>query len=474
MDRRVVFSFLVGLSAVACVGGPFAAVGQRHAPKPAAPRAVTKTTPPPPSAPFLAARTETETPAPEPPRPHAFRVSDLADEAGVSVVHGTVGRHVFLRALADSGLSPKECHRVLAGFSGRDHVDGLNLNHLAQGDSFQYAKAKDGHVVAFELVPAGAMSGSSFDFFQEHEEEAGGHLAAKRVSLPIEHKAVEVGVFLTGTDVPASLAAAGLAPEANALLDAALDGHADLSELRAGARLRVVATALRLDGAPAGYAWLDAVELDPVGKPPLRVYHFAERRGERVLAAGYYDAQGREPYRGAWRTPVAYTHISSRFDPHRVHPVLHVVMPHNGVDFAAPTGTPVYAAAAGTIRMLSEHGPCGNMVQIDHPASGSFGPLTSAYCHLSRFAPLHVGEHVEAHDLIGYVGQTGRATGPHLHFAVKRWTKSGLEVFLNPMAMKLDGVRVVPSHLRKDFEGARKTLDAELDAIPLPKAAPAD
>ncbi len=103
------------------------------------------------------------------------------------------------------------------------------------------------------------------------------------------------------------------------------------------------------------------------------------------------------------------------------------------------------------------------MVQILH-----VNGLVTAYCHLSRFADIHAGDHVEGRQLIGYVGQTGRATGPHLHFALKRGT-----AFLDPLGLKLDGVRVVPPAERDAFDQERARLDAELDGIALP-AAPAN
>jgi murein DD-endopeptidase MepM/ murein hydrolase activator NlpD len=85
---------------------------------------------------------------------------------------------------------------------------------------------------------------------------------------------------------------------------------------------------------------------------------------------------------------------------------------------------------------------------------------------MSRFAAgLHAGQHVESRQLIGYVGQTGRATGPHLHFAIKRG-----EVYIDPLALKLDGQRVVPLAYRDEFTKVRADMDAALDAIPLPKA----
>ena len=152
---------------------------------------------------------------------------------------------------------------------------------------------------------------------------------------------------------------------------------------------------------------------------------------------------------------------SSRFNPKRMHPVLHVVMPHNGIDFGASTGTPVFAAGAGTVRSAGSSGPCGNMVEIAH-ANG----LATAYCHLSRFAVgLHAGQHVEARQLVGYVGQTGRVAGPHLHFAVKRG-----DTFIDPMGLKIDGVRTLPAADREAFAKRRAELDVALEAITLPAA----
>jgi murein DD-endopeptidase MepM/ murein hydrolase activator NlpD len=106
------------------------------------------------------------------------------------------------------------------------------------------------------------------------------------------------------------------------------------------------------------------------------------------------------------------------------------------------------------------------MVQIEHGTATA--SLISSYCHMSRFAAgIHTGEHVETRQLLGYVGQTGRATGPHLHFAIK---KNG--IFIDPLAMKLDGVRVVPPSKRDEFDAIRAELDKALDAIPLEPVSP--
>jgi murein DD-endopeptidase MepM/ murein hydrolase activator NlpD len=235
-----------------------------------------------------------------------------------------------------------------------------------------------------------------------------------------------------------------------------------------------VITELRVEGALARYAHVDAVEVrPPSGNSTVRVYHFDEEadadakespkekkgRHHRERPTGFFDAKGHQPYHGGWRSPVPGARISSRFNPTRLHPVLHVVMPHNGIDFAAPTGAKVYASAAGSVVMAGNGGPCGNMVQIEHP-----GGLVTAYCHLSKFAAgLHAGQHVDTRQLIGYVGATGRVTGPHLHFALKKDQK-----FVDPMTLKMDGVRVLPARDREAFAAARALLDGALDAVALP------
>ena len=267
-------------------------------------------------------------------------------------------------------------------------------------------------------------------------------------------------------DLGKAIAAAGMQPEIALAVDDALHGHVDAGTVGAGARLRVAATEDWVEGSLARTR-LEAVELVPKAGGPLRVYYYERdpREGHgsarRAPAPGFYDAKGKLPYHGQFRSPLALARVTSRFNPKRLHPVLHTVMPHQGVDFGASTGTPVYASAAGTVVSAANSGPCGNMVEIDHG-----GGIHTAYCHLSAFARgLHAGDHVEPRQLVGYVGQTGRVTGPHLHFAVK---KNG--VFIDPLALKMDGVRVLPVADREAFTRKRGELDAALDTVPLPAA----
>jgi murein DD-endopeptidase MepM/ murein hydrolase activator NlpD len=404
-------------------------------------------------APSADAAPDVAPPPPPPPPPSIFRVAQLALDPSLALSDGTMGHRPFLLALAAAGVGKAESYRVVRALN-RVH----NLNHLSPTDTFHIAREKaSGRVVAFEYVT------SPVDVFQARDEA--GVLTAKKLELHFELKQVAKAVVVS-TDLRASLATAGLEDEIVQRLEDALDPHVELADIRAGSRLRLLATEERLERAFLRYASLDAVEYTPpkAEAAPLRLYRFPPIDPDKVKpsspmhAESFYDAKGQQPVRGGWRVPVPVARIASRFNPHRMHPTLHVIMPHNGVDFAAPTGTPIYAAAPGTVKSAGDSGPCGNMVQIEHSAG-----LVSSYCHMSRFAPgIHVGEHVETRQLIGYVGQTGRATGPHLHFAIKR---DG--IFIDPLALRLDGVRVVPPSHRDEFDAVRVELDRSLDAIAL-------
>jgi len=397
-----------------------------------------------------------------PARPVLWRVAQLADDPAVTLVDVVINRRPLLVALGEAKLSHREAKRLADSLA-----DVHGTERFGPKDSLSIAiDTATRRVVAYEFAT------SPGDVWQAREQESDGSSRLEARKLPLEVERVRVGkAVLVGADLRASFAEAGLAPidDVLALLDDALEGHAELSDIRPGARLRVVATQERVDGNFVRWASLDAVEYFPAtpNAPSVRVYRFGggddagEQAGAAAKRRGWYDAKGRQPYHGGWRSPVPLARITSRFNPHRMHPVLHVTMPHNGVDFKAPVGAPVYATAAGVVESVGNDGPCGNKVEIAHP-----GGITSVYCHLSRFAPgLRSGQHVEQRQLIAYVGQTGRVTGPHLHFGIRR---DG--IFIDPMTLRLDGVRVVPRSMRDEFDRRRASLDAELDGVPLPAA----
>ena len=147
----------------------------------------------------------------------------------------------------------------------------------------------------------------------------------------------------------------------------------------------------------------------------------------------YYNRKGEGLGRQFLRYPVSFARISSHFSTARYHPVLKRKMPHYGVDFAAPTGTPVKAAADGVVSIAGWHGGNGRFVKMRHDAQ-----YESGYAHLSRIASgVRPGARVKQGQVIGYVGSTGLATGPHLHFAMYKGGK-----YVDPLQASLP--RTVP------------------------------
>lgn len=131
---------------------------------------------------------------------------------------------------------------------------------------------------------------------------------------------------------------------------------------------------------------------------------------------GYYDAFGRSLESRAWVRPLPEIRVTSPFNSQRMHPILQRVLPHLGVDYAAAPGTPVRATGDGSVTIAGWHGGYGNLVEVQHPNG-----YTTRYGHLSRFAAaLERGAFVRQGEVIGYVGATGLATGPHLHYEIRR------------------------------------------------------
>lgn len=173
------------------------------------------------------------------------------------------------------------------------------------------------------------------------------------------------------------------------------------------------------------------------------IYRFEPQDG----AADFYNARGESVRKTLLRTPLDVVRISSTFGM-RKHPILGYSKMHKGVDFAASTGTPIFAAGDGTIAILGKQRGYGNYIRIKHNAQ-----YATAYGHMSRFAKgLQQGSKVRQGQVIGYVGSTGMATGPHLHYEV---LVSGTQI--NPMSVKLAGRKLDGKELRR-FEALKAEI----------------
>ena len=162
----------------------------------------------------------------------------------------------------------------------------------------------------------------------------------------------------------------------------------------------------------------------------------------------YFDERGQSVRRAILRTPVAAAHITSGFGM-RMHPLLGYTKMHKGVDFGATIGTPIFAAGNGVIEEIGFKNGYGRYILIRHNAT-----LATAYAHMSRFgANMHQGSHVNQGEVIAYVGMSGRATGPHLHFEVHI---NGIQV--NPMSVNLPTGRSLDGKLLADFKQGQSKI----------------
>jgi murein DD-endopeptidase MepM/ murein hydrolase activator NlpD len=204
------------------------------------------------------------------------------------------------------------------------------------------------------------------------------------------------------------------------------------------------------DGAYLKDGPIEAAEFVNQGRE-FRAVRFTDPEGH----SSYYTPEGRSLHKAFLRAPVEFTRVSSRFNSARHHPILNLIRAHKGVDYAAPIGTPVHAAGDGRIRFAGSRGGYGNCVEIEHSRS-----IVTLYGHLSRFARgTRTGAHIAQGTVIAYVGMTGLATGPHLHY---EYRVNG--VFKNPQTVQLPAAAPIDARLRDGFLAHSTPLLATLDS----------
>ena len=190
------------------------------------------------------------------------------------------------------------------------------------------------------------------------------------------------------------------------------------------------------------YAFLD------VNNQKIKLYRFEEKNDY-----DFYDTNGKSIRKALMKTPINGARLSSPFG-NRKHPILGFTKHHNGTDFAAPTGTPIMASGNGTVIKAGWCGNGGNCVRIRHNSS-----YTTGYGHMSKIAT-KTGRRVRQGQVIGYVGNTGMSTGPHLHYTVSHNGK-----FINSQKLKLPSGKILSGEERKQFEIQRIKLDVSLGEL---------
>ncbi len=223
-----------------------------------------------------------------------------------------------------------------------------------------------------------------------------------------------------------------------------------IQDVREGDSFNLIYEELWRDGVKLRDGQIVAAEFINQGKS-FRAARFRDATGR----VGYYTPDGRSVRKAFIRAPLNFTRISSNFNPSRRHPVLNTIRAHRGVDYAAPTGTPVRAAGDGKVLFRGVQGGYGNTIVLQHG-----GSVTTLYGHLSRFGSARAGARVNQGDVIGYVGSSGLATGPHLHY---EYRVNG--VHRNPRTVALPPADPIAAEQQTAFTAETESLWRQLDSL---------
>ncbi|MBI3479632.1 MAG: M23 family metallopeptidase [Nitrosomonadales bacterium] len=275
----------------------------------------------------------------------------------------------------------------------------------------------------------------------------------KTTALPAQ---LEKRLFVRTGEIKTNLYAAtdeagmpeAAANQLNELFSGDIDFHHDL---RKGDKFTVVYEMTYNNGALLRAGRIQAAEFINQGHVYRAIYFQKdEQHGD------YYTPEGKSVHKAFLRSPIEFSRVSSRFSSSRYHPILNKWRSHKGVDFAAPMGSRVKVTADGIVTLVGKQGGYGNVIMVNHQ-----GRYTTVYGHLSRFATgLHKGQRVTQGDIIGYVGMTGLATGPHLHYEFK---VNGQQH--DPLRVALPDAKPIDSSYLAAFQPVADDLVARLNLL---------
>lgn len=294
---------------------------------------------------------------------------------------------------SELGLSATDMHRLLAHPGAKGP-----LTLIRSGQEF-----------AFDVPSPGVLRAVRFD--KDETSRVVLTLEEGRVSETVMPRDVQRRVQMASGEISHSLYGAGervgLGPATINELANVFEHDIDFSrDIREGDRFHVVYEEVWRDGERIRDGGIVAASFVNQGK---RYTAFRYTRPDGRVE--YFDGEGRPLKKGFLRMPIEFARISSRFNPNRRHPVLGTIRAHRGVDYAARTGTPIRAAGDGRISFAGWQNGYGRTIIIDHGRG-----YTTLYAHMSRLGPFRTGQRVRQSQVIGYVGATGLASGPHLHY----------------------------------------------------------
>lgn len=317
------------------------------------------------------------------------------------------------------------------------------LRQLRPGKTIQALTTKNGELLSLRYH----YGGDSMLLVEKH----GDHFKTSEQPLPLERQ-----VVMKSGQITSSLFAAtddanmpdAVAVQMADIFSTDIDFHRDLQR---GDKFTAVYEAFYNKGELVKTGRILAAEFVNSGKTYRAVYYQSQDgRG------GYYTADGKNLRKAFLRSPLEFSRISSGFSKARYHPVLKEWRAHKGVDYAAPSGTRVKSTADGSVAFAGRQNGYGNIVVIKHQ-----GKYETVYGHLSGFAKgLRKGQRVNQGDVIGYVGMTGLATGPHLHYEFK---VAGVQ--RNPLSIEVPVALPLAANQKVEFARSTQPLMARLELL---------
>ena len=349
----------------------------------------------------------------------------------------------FSTLLGGLGLSQQESYNL-----SEDSKDVFDVKTLRVGK--QYRAYYEDSVLKYLVYDRDKASSIVFDCTAPY----GAWVYEKPVTVEKRYADVTINSSLW-----VDMRAAGVSPLLIVSLSDIYAWTVDFFALQKGDRFRVLYEEKMCDG--------EVIAVDTVryavfshGGDDFPMVMFDQKDGGNM----WWNEKGESMRKAFLKAPLNYSRISSGFSYSRKHPVTRKVQPHTGVDYAAPTGTPVMSIGDGVVTSVKYEGAGGNTVRIRHNSVYS-----TAYLHLSKYAKgLKAGQRVRQGEVIGYVGSTGRSTGPHLDFRV--W-KNGTPI--NPLKMESPPAEPIKESNRKAFAETAAAYQAHIDTIQAYKVLPA-
>ncbi len=369
-----------------------------------------------------------------PPMPNGDIYGIALDE--VDAVEGTINRNESLYIiLRRHGVSPLMIQNIQQKARGI-----LNLNRMVPGQKYKVYKDD-------ESAKAFVWQQSSTTFARMMWDD---EITIEQDTFPVEKRINEAKGEISSSLYNA-IAELGISQLVGAKLANIYGWKVDFFSLRTGDTFKVVFEEQFVNGEFIGIGDIITAEFQHRGQP-YRAYRFDN--GEEIT---YYDEEGNSMQRALLKAPFEYNQrVSSGFSRNRMHPILNERRPHYGVDYAAPTGTPIIAVGDGVVTEAQRRGGNGNIVQIRHNST-----YRTAYLHLSRFGPgIRAGANVKQGQVIGYVGQTGLATGPHLCYRLYINDRP-----VNSLTVDLPASEKLDDRFKPQFERDVEKFDEMLDSI---------